>query len=170
LKASELVVSPERVVRERLSSDPLCVTTILYDFEGDLFFGAAPELDRHLVLLRNRAEEQGIRFIVLRLKRVRNPDAVCLERIEHFLHTCEAGGIVVLLAGVRPDFRAALRNIGFDEWFPASRIFCEEDDVDSATLKAVRHGYNLIGHSNRCPHCSTVTDVSNVGTKLYYLV
>ena len=46
LRWSELVVSNERVVRERLEDDPACTAMLLYDLEGELFFGAAPELDR----------------------------------------------------------------------------------------------------------------------------
>ncbi len=55
LKAAELVVTPERVVRDRLSSDPQCSSMILFDLEGELFFGAAPELDRYLDELQRRA-------------------------------------------------------------------------------------------------------------------
>ena len=46
LRWSELVVSSERVIRERLPDDPPCTAMLLYDLEGELFFGAAPELDR----------------------------------------------------------------------------------------------------------------------------
>jgi SulP family sulfate permease len=37
LKTAELIVSPERVVRERLSSDPPCSSMIVFDLEGELF-------------------------------------------------------------------------------------------------------------------------------------
>ncbi len=37
LKAAELVVTPERVVRERLPSDPQCSAMIVFDLEGELF-------------------------------------------------------------------------------------------------------------------------------------
>src|SRR5580658_1322838 len=46
LRFSELTVSNDRVVRERLPNDPVCASLLLYDLEGELFFGAAPELDR----------------------------------------------------------------------------------------------------------------------------
>jgi len=115
LKTAELIVSPERVVRERLSSDPPCSSMIVFDLEGELFFGAAPELDHTLDELRRRAIQQGTRFIVLRLKRMRNPDVVCLERIEHFLKDAEKNGITVLLAGVRPDFLQAITRLRFQE-------------------------------------------------------
>src|SRR6202451_2278959 len=39
LGSSELTVSNDRVVRERLPSDPVCTSLLLYDLEGELFFG-----------------------------------------------------------------------------------------------------------------------------------
>lgn len=170
LKSAELVVSPERVVRGRLPGDPPCESTILYDLEGELFFGAAPDLDRHLEELKARALGQGARVLVLRLKRVRNPDAVCLERIEHFLRETEAMGIVVLLAGLRPDVLTAIDNLGFRDWYPVDRLFPEDDDADSATLAAVRHAYSFLGPDTVCPHCRETLDGRSGRDGLYYLV
>ncbi|HTQ21926.1 SulP family inorganic anion transporter [Mycobacterium sp.] len=143
LKATELVVTPERVVRERIPGDPSDPNTVIYDLEGELFFGAAPELDRHLGALNERigAEDQG-KTVVLRLKRVRHPDVVCIERIEHFLRELTDRGVTVLLAGVRPDTAAVLQNVGFYRWFPAEHVFPEEDKEFSATLKAVRYAHS----------------------------
>jgi len=173
LKTAELIVSPERVVRERLSSDPPCSSMIVFDLEGELFFGAAPELDHTLDELRRRAIQQGTRFIVLRLKRMRNPDVVCLERIEHFLKDAEKNGITVLLAGVRPDFLQAITRLRFQEWYTPDHIFPEEgedDDSDSATLKAVRNAYQLLGEDNKCDHCRQSEPAENREVNLYYLV
>jgi SulP family sulfate permease len=52
----------------------------------------------------------------MRLKRVRDPDAVCIERLEHFLreeNSREVNGcrVTILLAGVRPDTLKVLRNV-----------------------------------------------------------
>jgi SulP family sulfate permease len=171
LKAAEMVVSPERVVRGRLTTDPLCTAIILFDLEGEFFFGAAPDLDRYLEGLKSRAVEQGARVVVLRLKRTRNPDVVCLERIEHFLHEAQTLGIAVLLAGVRPDLLAAIRRLKFQDWYPADRIFPDEgDDADSATLKAVRRAYQLIGDDNTCEHCARNKAAGGSDVGLYYLV
>jgi sulfate permease, SulP family len=142
LKASELIVAPERVVRERVPGDPVDPSIIIYDLEGELFFGAAPELDRYLVALHQRIADDPngpVKFVVLRLKRVRHPDVVCIERIEHFLREETARGVTILLAGVRPDTLGILHNVGIQSWFPAQHIFPEEDEEYSATLKAVRH-------------------------------
>ncbi len=170
LRAAELVVTPEHIVRGRLASDPPCASMILIDLEGELFFGAAPELDRTLYELQRRAIQQNIPFIVLRLKRMRNPDVVCLERIEHFLKEMKRNKITVLLAGVRPDFEHAITRLRFQDWFPPEQIFPEESKEYSATLKAVRYAYRLLGAANKCDHCRVSGPDEDREVSLYYLV
>lgn len=138
LKAVELIVTPERVVRERISTDPADPGVVIYDLEGELFFGAAPELDRYLDAIRDRITAEDVEFVVLRLKRVRHPDAVCIERLEGFLREVNGRSATVLLAGVRPDTLKILTNLSVQDWFPAENIFPEEDTEFSATLRAVR--------------------------------
>ena len=167
LRATELIVTPERVVRERISDDPADPQTVIYDLEGELFFGAAPELDRHLDSLRQRIEGHHNKFVILRLKRVRHPDVVCIERIEHFLRDLSERGVVVLLAGVRPDTLAVLDNVGLRSWFPAEQVFPEEDREFSATLKAVR--YAGIRRAALEPTAAS-KDAAERTEDLYYLV
>jgi SulP family sulfate permease len=143
LKACELIVSPERVVRERLHYDPPSRDVLILDLEGELFFGAAPDLHRHLGEAADRARRLGIRFLVLRVKRVRNPDVVAIEVLDTFLRESEADGLTVLLAGVRPDLLAALRRVGVTDYLAREQIFPEEEKEFSATLKAVRQAYAL---------------------------
>lgn len=126
------------VTAVRLVDVQRLLTTVIYDLEGELFFGAAPELDRYFDALRARIHSDGIQFVILRLKRVRDPDAVCIERFEHFLREedgREVNGrrVTILLAGVRPDTLKVLRNIGFDDWFPAEQVFPEEDRATLGT-------------------------------------
>ena len=147
LKASEMVLTDERAIRERLASDPAASELIIYDLEGQLFFGAAPELDRYFDELRRKAEG-GVRVIVLRLNRTRNPDMACLERFEDFLRDMLNLGVTVLLSGIRPDFAHGLKNLCFHDWFPAENVFPEEDQVYSATLRAVRRGHELLQESS----------------------
>jgi SulP family sulfate permease len=169
LKAKELIVTPERVVRERIPGDPADPSIVIYDLEGELFFGAAPELDRYLLEIAQRIEADDIKFVVLRLKRVRHPDVVCIERIEHFLREETARGVTVLLAGVRPDTLAVAQNVGFHSWFPADHIFPEEDEEYSATLKAVRYARSkLVALEVDVPLTNAVGRADHPG--LYYLV
>ena len=60
--------------------------------------GAAPELDRYLDDLKERARG-GLRIVVLRVKRTRNPDMVCMERLRIFIQEMRAQGVAVLVAG-----------------------------------------------------------------------
>jgi SulP family sulfate permease len=169
LRWSEMVVSDERVVRERLDDDPPCTALLLYDLEGELFFGAGPELGRCFEELKRRTEDENIRYVVLRLKRTRNPDMVALERFEHFLQDMEKNGTTVLLCGVRPAFAKAMSNLRFHHWLAADRVFREEDEKFSSTLKAVRHVHLLL-EENTCPHCLQNGTASADRTAQYYLV
>jgi SulP family sulfate permease len=144
LAATELVVTPERVVRARLPSDPPARDVLIIDFEGDLFFGATPDLARALADAASRAHAGGIRHIVLRLKRVRNADVVALEELEKFLGAARARGLTVLLAGVRPDLRAAIARVRIADHIDPELIFPEEDQDYSATLSAIRKAYELL--------------------------
>lgn len=101
---------------------------------------------------------------MLRLKRARHPDAVCIERLEQFLREEQERRAAVLLAGVQPDTLAVLKNTGLLDWFPSEQIFLEEEAEFSATLKAVRHARSLLAS-----HAAGKRGESE-GGRLYYLV
>jgi len=145
LKIRELIVTEERVVRERIASDPPAASVVIHDIEGELFFGAAPDLERHVLTALEQASARHIRHIVLRVKRVRDPDAVCLERLEQLLRQAQTQGFTVLLAGIRPDLLRGMDRLGWDDWLPRERWFPEEETEFSATLRAVRTAYELVG-------------------------
>jgi SulP family sulfate permease len=169
LRWTELVVSNERVVRERLSEDPPCTSMLLYDLEGELFFGAAPELDRFLDELKRRTRIDDIHYVALRLKRTRNPDMVALEHFDHFLHEMKSEGTTVLLCGIRPDLARAMNNLRFSDWLPVDLVYPEEDDRFSATLEAVRRVHELI-EENSCSHCRRNGTALPDREPKYYLV
>lgn len=162
------MVSAERVVRDRVSADPECTGMIIFDLDGDLFFGAAPELDAYFTALEKRALAERIRCIVLRLKSTNNPDTVCMERFHHFFLDMERHDIFVLLCGVRSEFARVMRNMRFEDVIPESRVFLEEPVLYSSTRKAVRRGYELIGEPS-CAHCARL-QAPNDTRDLYYLV
>ncbi len=124
LQSAELIAGADGVLRERLPTDPPCSALVLIDLEGELFFGAAPDLERCFETLKTRVKG-GARVLVLRVKRTRNPDMVCMERLEHFLQEMHKQSVTVLLCGVREDFARAMQNLRFPEWLPADRVFRE---------------------------------------------
>ncbi|MBR1222190.1 SulP family inorganic anion transporter [Bradyrhizobium sp. U87765 SZCCT0131] len=138
MRAVELIVDDYDVVRERLSSEASNDGFLLYDLEGELFFGAGPELERILHRIKEQAGSAHVRNILLRLKRVRNPDVVSLEHLEQFLRDARREGLSVSLAGVRPDLLAAFKRLNFAACIDSDRIFPQGADENSATLAAVR--------------------------------
>jgi SulP family sulfate permease len=148
---SELTVTPERVIRERVADDPPCSKLHIYNLEGELFFGAAPRLEEDLEQIEARALPQT-RIVVLRLKRARNPDAVCLSAIEQFVGRLKARKITVFLCGVNRDLAKAMHNIGLDDEIGADNIYIEKAGTWSSTLDAVRRAYELLS-TDVCDNC-----------------
>ncbi len=159
LKATELVVDAGDVVRGRHPADPPNAGFLMYDLEGELFFGAAPELDRTFARIERQARDEGVRHVLLRLKRVRNPDVVSLEHFEHFLKRSVTNEITVWLAGLQPDLLESFRRLGFPDWLPDERLFPEGADDDSATLGAIRNIRALLSEQK-----------AHAEDRLYYLV
>jgi SulP family sulfate permease len=170
LKGTELVVDRDRVIRARAPAGIFCGAVVIYDLEGELFFGAAPELERYFDQIKARVAG-GARVVVLRVRRARNPDLVCMERLEALLRELASRQVPVVLCGVRDDFAQAMRNLRFEAWFPAERVFGGDPEAPgSSTIKAVRHAYALAGQpvgELTCAHCQ---ELDPTPEKLAYLV
>ena len=127
LKTQELVVDTDQVVRARISSDEPMRDVAIHHIEGGVFFGAAPDLRSFLRKIGDDAKSNGVKAMVLRLKRVRNPDAVALEILDNFLKDAKASGLIVFLAGVRPELgqrsnvSASSSASAAPSFFPSSR-------------------------------------------------
>jgi SulP family sulfate permease len=78
-----------------------------YELEGELFFGAEVELDRHFAAIAEAARGD-IRAVVLVLRRARNPDAGFLALLRKLHELLHGRGVVLILSGVRPDLMAGL--------------------------------------------------------------
>jgi len=149
---AEFTLTPEGIVRERVPTDPPCDRLLLYNLEGELFFGSAQSLEQRLASIEQRAGATT-RVIVLRVKRVRNPDSVCLHLIDTFIRRLEKRGLVVLLCGVRRDLAQALAATGIDALVGKEHIFPEAASLMSSTMDAMRYAYKLLGEDicSTCP-------------------
>lgn len=165
---TELTLTPERVVRERIPTDLHCGRLLLFNLEGELFFGSAPVLEEHLTTIDQRAAN-GIQVIVLRMKRVRNPDGVCLGLLDQFVKRMQARQIRVLLCGVRRDLARPLRSTGLEATLGPEGIFHETSSVWSSTLDAVRHAYTLLG-DDLCSTCPRRNEKPNGKESWYYMI
>lgn len=170
MRMTELVLTPERVIRERVDTDVPCSRIRIFSLEGELFFGASPELEEHLDTVAHMAQE-GMRVIVLRLKRARNPDAVCMSVLDRFINRMKEANVTVLLCGVRPEMMKVLQASGLAGCLGPDSIFAFEETGTfwTSTLEAVRYAYQIIG-TDVCETCPRHGESLNEKEGWYYLI
>jgi sulfate permease, SulP family len=172
IKGTELVVDANGVIRAPDPSTALCQSAVVYDLEGEFFFGAAPELDIHLKKVRERVAA-GAQVVVLRIRRARNPDLVCMEHLEHFLRDMSGQAIPVWLCGVRADFARVMQNLRFDGWLPRDQVVPGDPAAPGlSTVTAVRRAYQRLdglgADPNSCRHCMARRTMN--AQQLYYMI
>ena len=133
---TEFVVADNGVVRERREGEPVDEQLLLFGLEGELFFGSSLALEEHLNWFEQRAVE-GARVVVLRVKRLRNPDAVGMREIDEFIRRMKTAGGRVILAGVPADLLAGLRAAGALDHIDPDQVFPERKARGSSTVEAI---------------------------------
>lgn len=165
---TELTVTPEKVVRPLVDADLPCTKMRIYNLEGEWFFGSAPDVELLLEKIEADADDRT-KIVVLRVKHVRNPDAVCTHLFDDFLRRMELRRITVMLCGVRTDFLQVLRNVGIAERLGEDHVFVEASQVWSSTLQAIQAAYQLL-QSDLCSHCPRRGDESLSQVDWYYMI
>jgi SulP family sulfate permease len=168
IEATELTYTQQRVIRDRLPHDPPCRFVRLYNLEGEIFFGAAPEFESRL----DRIEEEltsETRVVLLRIKHVRNPDAVCMHLLEEFIQRQEALGRIVALTGVRDDVYAVLKNTGIVDHLGTEKVFREIQQVWSSTMSAVTWAYQQLD-AKRCAHCPFAHKADEAASEWHFMI
>lgn len=133
---TEFVVSKDGIVRERREHDVANDRLLIVGLEGELFFGSSLALDEHLDWCEARVAA-GAEVIVLRVKRLRNPDAVGMHELKRFLQQMRAQGVRVILAGVRSDLQKGLETTGIMKELEPSQVFAERSVEGSSTIAAI---------------------------------
>src|SRR5262249_2609768 len=137
---TEFVVTAGGAIHERLPEDDQPEKILIFGLEGEMFFGSATALERHFDYMEERAAAHA-RVVVLRMKRVRNPDAVSLTLLRSFVDRMKERDVHVLLCGVRTALLAGMKKTGLAERLGAENIFVEERVRQTSTLLAIRHAY-----------------------------
>jgi len=155
---TELTLASGQVIRERIAADPPCSRVRMFSLEGELFFGAAPELEQHLATIEE-VRNDGVRVVILRMKRARNPDGVCLQALDRFIERMREHSVTVILCALRPDMMKALKAGRVLERLGAEHVFVfqETGAIWTSTLEAVRFAYERIG-TDRCASCPRRAD------------
>jgi SulP family sulfate permease len=147
----ELVIDPRGLIRERHPNDVTCDRIKMVNFEGELFFGSSPEFEAHLELIEETLSSTT-QVILLRVKHLRNPDAVCMHLLNEFLDRIDERGIKLCLAGVRDDFYKILVQVGIADRLGKDRVFREAPQVWSSTMSAVNWAHEQLG-DDFCATC-----------------
>ncbi len=146
---TQFVVSTEGSIHERLPDDIPCRKLLIFGLEGEFFFGAMSAMERHFDAIESQVSPDT-EVIVLRLKRVRNPDAVALAELKQFLLRMKACGVHVLMCGVGHDLHSAMQRAGMSGRLD-EQVFLEQRVRQTSTMRAIRHAYQLLG--GRCKTC-----------------
>jgi SulP family sulfate permease len=146
---TEFVIGKEGAIHERLPGDEPCAHILIFGLEGEMFFGASGALEGYFDEIERRIGPTTS-VLVLRVKRVRSPDAVGMTLLEGFLDRMDARGVKVLLCGVRPEFADKLRRVGLTRRL-GERLFLEQPVRQTSTALAIKHAYTLI--PARCAVC-----------------
>lgn len=148
---TEFVVTSDGGIHERLPDDIVCGSMMVFGLEGEMFFGASESLEEHFDAIDARITP-ATKVVVLRIKRVRNPDAVGAAHLLSFLDRLKARGVTPILCGVRKDVYEVLERCGVVATLEESLIFHEQPVRMTSTQLAVQHACKLVGDS-ACAHC-----------------
>jgi len=168
ISMSELTVTNQRVIREVQPKDDRCTKLRIYNLEGELFFGSSPDFERLLDSIEADIPET-LRVIIFRVKRIRNPDAVCTQILQSFVERIQERKIEVMLSGIRPDLSKILHNVGLDEILGQQNLFCEGAEIWASTLNAMQRAYRLIGE-DRCVQCPNRDKMVGPPTDWSYMI
>jgi SulP family sulfate permease len=146
---TQFVVSPDGRIHERLPEDVPCPKLKIFGLEGELFFGAVSTMERHFENIEAELRPET-RVIVLRLKRLHNPDAVAVAELEHFLLRMKSRGVHVLMCGVQSGLYGVMERVGLAQRV-GEQIFLEQRVRQTSTTRAIEHAYTLL--DERCKTC-----------------
>jgi sulfate permease, SulP family len=146
---SQFVIAPEGHIHERLPGDVPCRKLLIFGLEGEFFFGAVTALERHFATIESSVCPDT-QVLLLRLKRARNPDAVAVAELEHFLVRMKARGVHVLMCGVTSGLHGVMQRVGLEERV-GEQIFLEQRVRQTSTMRAIEHAYSLL--AVRCARC-----------------
>jgi SulP family sulfate permease len=138
--------------RELVPGDPVCGKLLVYGLEGELFFGAEPEMEAHLEAIAREARAESAQAVVLSLKRGRNPDAAFLHLLAGLVESLQQQGATLLLCGVAPPLRRSLAETGLELALGAGQVFDLVPGPAPSVQEALERAYQILGEQ-MCASC-----------------
>lgn len=110
--------------------------------EGELFFGAADLFQEHV---REQAEREDLRVVVLRLKNARHLDATTVFALRGLQDWLAGSGRHMIISGVHGEVLRVLRQSGLLDRLGVDNVFPAELNPNLATRKALIRAKQLLG-------------------------
>ncbi len=140
---TEFFVAHDGRILERLRDDEACGCLHIFGLEGEMFFGSGVSLEQHFESIEERLGPET-QVVVLRLKRARNPDAVGIALLDHFVERMHGRGVVLVLCGVRHGMLVCLDKSGVIDKVGRDNVFPEQPVRQTSTMLAVEHAQRLV--------------------------
>lgn len=121
VKLTPLAITPDGGLRERRPGDPPDDRVLAFDLDGELFFGAEAELERHFATVAAAARGR-VGAVVLALDRGRNADAGFLNLVRQFHESLRARGVGLILCGVQAPLAAGFASTGLADVIGTDRV------------------------------------------------
>lgn len=152
---TEFVAGTDGLAHERLASDRVCGHVLIFGLEGEMFFGSVASLESQFASILGRIGPET-QIVILRMKRVRHPDASAMVLFASCVEQLEARGVHVILCGVRDGFHDVLVRSGLADKLGEERIFREQPVRQTSTMLAIEHAAHVVKPG--CPHCPKPRD------------
>jgi SulP family sulfate permease len=110
--------------------------------EGELFFGAADLFHEHV---RQQAEREDLRVVILRLKNAHHLDATTVFALRGLQDWLAGSGRHLIISGVHGDVLRVLRRSGMLDRLGIENVFPAEPNPNLATRKALLRARHLLG-------------------------
>ncbi|MEZ4358027.1 MAG: SulP family inorganic anion transporter [Eubacteriales bacterium] len=95
---------------------------LVVQFEGNLYFGVANDMEEKMEALLGRAHG-----FLLRMKRVNNIDLTAIESIKHFIIAAKQAGDLVVISGLKPRIHAMLKKGDIVDLVGEENLFFSEE-------------------------------------------
>ncbi len=109
--------------------------------EGELFFGAA---DLFQTRVRQQAEREDLRVVILRMKNARHLDATTVFALRGLLDWFRQTGRHLLISGAQDDVMRVLNNSGLLRHLGSENVFPAESNPNLATRKALQRAAGFL--------------------------
>ncbi|MEM9252786.1 MAG: SulP family inorganic anion transporter [Planctomycetota bacterium] len=125
----------------RVSDGAAAKEVMMVQLEGSLFFAVADELQDRL----SDIERQGVRVVILRMKRTHSVDATVMAVLERFVSAMQARGGHVVLCGLKEATLQRLEAYGLVGLIGKANVFPTTYGVFESARRALGRARELLG-------------------------